>query len=134
MTDVWVRLRVGAEHYALDVEAVREVVDLDRPVTPVPGAPPAIAGVINVHGQVVPVVAVASVLGAPATAAGEARRVVIVHDGARRAGLAVDDVIDVAPAAAPIEPSSSTLLLGAVLVDGALVGVIDLDALLGAAG
>jgi two-component system chemotaxis response regulator CheV len=130
MSGVCVRVRVGAEHYALDVSHVSEVDELGEP-TPVPGAPAAIVGVHNVRGQVVPVVDVASLLG---LAGGPApKRVVIAEEGRRRAALAVHAVDDVAEALEPSEQSDSPLVSGVALVDGVLVGMLDLPALLSAA-
>jgi two-component system chemotaxis response regulator CheV len=114
----------------VDVSHVREVDELGEP-TPVPGAPAAIVGVRNVRGQVVPVIDVASLLGLP-RAAGP-KRVVIAEEGRRRAALAVDAVYDVAEAPDAGEQSDSALVSGVALVDGALVGVLDLPALLSAA-
>ena len=54
MSGVHVRVRVAGEHYALPVEDVLEVAEL-RAITPVPGAPPAVLGVRNLRGQVLPV-------------------------------------------------------------------------------
>jgi len=54
MSDVHVKLRVGREAYALPVESVREVGELTG-LTNVPGTGKAVLGVLNSHGQVLPV-------------------------------------------------------------------------------
>ena len=46
---------LGAEAYAIPLRHVREVLEL-APLTPVHGAPSAVRGVMNLRGQVVPVV------------------------------------------------------------------------------
>jgi purine-binding chemotaxis protein CheW len=60
---------VGAVRYALELRWVREVVSLGF-VTTVPTAPSALAGVVNLHGTIVPVVDVGVLIdgvpGAPA--------------------------------------------------------------------
>lgn len=130
MTGTYVRLRVGGEHYALPVEAVREVGFLGE-VMRVPGAPTHVLGVRNVRGDVVPVVDLAAVAGlglAPAPAV-----VAIVEDGGRWAGLAADAVIDVGPLPKSDETPASPLLRGAAMADGELVGVLDPEAVLTAA-
>lgn len=48
--------------YAVELRWVREVITLGF-VTPVPGAPPEIVGVVNVHGTVTPVLDLRAALG-----------------------------------------------------------------------
>jgi chemotaxis signal transduction protein len=49
---------------AVELSAIQEVIPLG-PVTPVPAAPPAIAGAVNVHGQVVALLDLGLLLGLP---------------------------------------------------------------------
>jgi purine-binding chemotaxis protein CheW len=124
-----VRVRVGAEEYAIPVRHVPEVAELGD-VTPVPGAPPQVLGIRNLRGEVIPVFDLA--LGLGAERSGEPTRIVLADDGTRRCGLAVDAVLAVADLDAADEPVDSPLLLGAVLIDGRLVGMLDVPALLDA--
>jgi purine-binding chemotaxis protein CheW len=65
--------------------------------TPVPGAPPYVAGLIQVRGRVLPVVDVRARFGLPTDKAAPGTRVVVVKDGTRAVGLLVDgarEVID----------------------------------------
>jgi purine-binding chemotaxis protein CheW len=126
-----VRLRVGSELYALPVENVLEVAELGE-LSAVPGAEAVVLGVRNLHGQVLPVFDLAQVL----TCAGEAtaRRIVVAEHAGRLAGLAVDEVTDVSPLPAAIEEADAEYLSGALLEDGRLLGVIDVDRLFGGLG
>ena len=129
MSAVHVRMRVGGELYALPVENVIEVAELGD-VAPVPGAPPAVLGVCNLRGEVLTVVDLAAIFGirhekAPA-------RLVVAEDGARRAGFAVDEVIDVGDLPDATEPTESAFLVGAALADGSLVGLIEIPRVLDA--
>lgn len=126
MSGVHVRVRVGQEHYALPVDRVLEVAELGDP-TPLPGSPPEIAGVHNLRGQVIPVLALATILGLPGA---DPDRIVVVELDDRRAGLAVDAVVDVGVLPEPSEKVDSPYLSAAALVDGSLVGVLDADAIL----
>jgi purine-binding chemotaxis protein CheW len=98
----------------------------------VPGSGPALAGVRNLEGQVLPVFDLGTVLGIAGDHA-PARIVVATHEG-RTAGLAVDEVTDVAPLAG--EPgiaeadAAGGALAGAILEDQRLVGVVDVGRLL----
>jgi purine-binding chemotaxis protein CheW len=56
-------LPVGADRYALELTSVREVVHAPD-VTPLPGAPATVLGVLNLRGEVVPVLDTAALLGA----------------------------------------------------------------------
>ena len=55
---------IGAVRYALELRWVREVVSLGF-VTTVPSAPPAIGGVCNLHGAILPVIDLGALLGGP---------------------------------------------------------------------
>ena len=50
-----VLLTVDAQTYALHLEAVDRIVRMVE-VTPLPGAPDVVEGVVNIQGEVVPVV------------------------------------------------------------------------------
>jgi chemotaxis signal transduction protein len=123
-----VLLRLGEERYALAVDDVLEVGTVSDPA-PLPGAPPGVVGLQNLRGDVVPLLDLAALVGAGPRERGEA--MVVVEQGGRRAALAVDAVLEVAPLeeegpsrheAAPLRSS--------VLVGGSLVGVLDTKALL----
>jgi purine-binding chemotaxis protein CheW len=55
---------IGAVRYAVELRWVREVVSLGF-VTAVPTAPPALGGVCNLHGTILPVLDVGAVFGHP---------------------------------------------------------------------
>jgi purine-binding chemotaxis protein CheW len=130
MSGVHVRVRVAGEHYALPVEQVLEVADLGE-ITSVPGSPSEIVGVRNLRGQVIPVIGLATLLG---LSGDEPSRVVVAESGELRAGLVVDNVVDVGELPPASEQVESDYLLGASLVDGELVGTLDLDAVLASVG
>jgi purine-binding chemotaxis protein CheW len=109
----YVVFRLGGEGYALEVNRVREVLDVAK-LTAVPGGPPALRGVLNLRGKVVPVwdlrVTFGLAIGPPTT--GHDACVLMVDsspDGSgdfRASGLLVErvsDVIDFPPE--DIQPS-----------------------------
>jgi purine-binding chemotaxis protein CheW len=126
VSGVHVRVRVAREHYALPVTRVLEVAELGD-LTPVPGSPPSVIGVRNLRGQVIPVMALATLLGLSEE---EPERIVVVEAGERCAGLAVDAVVDVGELPEASEQVDSPYLMAAALVDGLLVGMLDADAIL----
>jgi purine-binding chemotaxis protein CheW len=124
------RVGVAGESYALPVSEVLEIADY-ADVARVPGATAAVLGVRNLRGAVLPVVDLATVLGLPR--AGAPSRIVVTEQGSRTVGLAVDSVVGVEPLPDATEPTESAHLSGAALVDGALVGLVDLGSVLDAA-
>lgn len=125
MSSVQIRVRVGAESYSVPIGNVRAVADLDD-VAPIPGSPAAVLGVLHLHGQVLPVIGLAGLLGIPQE--DRPLRIVIAEDGGRVAGLAVDSVSGVELLPETSEDVASPHLNGAALVDGELVGAIDVAA------
>lgn len=79
-------LTVNHEHFTVPAAIVREVARLPR-LSRVPHAPPALAGLANIRGAVVPVLSLAALVE---RAPGHERRVVIVDIG-EVLGLAVDE-------------------------------------------
>lgn len=130
MTSLHVRVGVAGEDYALAVDDVLEVAEVGE-ISPVPGASPALLGVRNLRGQVLPVIDLAGVLGLGRSTSPE--RIVIAEDRGRRAGLAVDSVAGVENLPPASEPADSPHLKGAALTGGALVGVVELASVLDAA-
>jgi chemotaxis signal transduction protein len=124
------RLRLGDEQYALALEHVLEVVELGEP-TPVPGSPASVLGLHNLRGEILASVDLCAVLGV--SSAGKPRHLVVVADGTHRAGLAVDELFYLAALPPATAATSSPFLAGGALVEGALVGVIDVPAVLASA-
>ncbi|BDG06089.1 chemotaxis protein CheW [Anaeromyxobacter oryzae] len=123
---------LGDERYAVEAEYVREVVRPPR-LARLPGAPPFLAGVANLRGEIVDVLDIRGLLGVAPSAAAPARLAVL---GAERAELAlvVDAVLDLGAvdparlASAPESPARSRPEYvrgltpdGVVLLDGAAI-------------
>src|SRR5512133_3370931 len=85
--------RVGDEEYVIDLRRVGEILNPTE-ITAVPRAPEGIEGVMNVRGNVIPVVDVLKRLGV-APAAGGRPKVLVVHIAGRVLGLIVDAVVEV---------------------------------------
>ena len=84
--------RVGEEEYVIDLRRIREILQ-PLPITPVPLAPEFLAGVMNLRGDVIPVVDVRKRLGAPGTS--PRSKVLVVNVAGRLLGLVVDAVAEV---------------------------------------
>lgn len=95
-----------------------------------PGSPPALLGVRNLRGAVLPVVRLAAVVGAQG---GEApKRVLVVEEeSGAAAGFAIDEVLDVGEIGGVDEAADSALLTSQMLTDGGeLVGLLDVGRVL----
>ncbi len=91
----WLRLRCDQQHYALELLKVQEVV---RPATllPLRGAAPHMLGVMNLRGQVVPVIDLGLYLGRRAVEVNATTRIVVLEEHGEILGLRVTAVEDVA--------------------------------------
>jgi purine-binding chemotaxis protein CheW len=87
---------IGAARFAVELRWVREVVTLGF-VTAVPTAPPALGGVCNLHGTILPVLDVAALLDQPAgPAARQGDGAIVLEADGVLCGLRVDQVDHVA--------------------------------------
>jgi purine-binding chemotaxis protein CheW len=84
-------LGIGAERYAVELRDVQEVLPPVR-ATPVPGAAAMFAGVINVHGEIRPVMDLRRLLGMDAVPGGDRPRVIVLCKEGRQMGLQIDSV------------------------------------------
>jgi purine-binding chemotaxis protein CheW len=89
-----VLFRVADANYVL---AATDVLHMDAftGATPVPGAPPHVAGLVQVRGRVVPVVDLRARFGAPARQSSPEARVVVVQQGERVVALLADSAREV---------------------------------------
>lgn len=84
-------LGIGKERYGVDLGDVTEVLPTIR-ATPVPGAPAVFSGVINVHGEIRPVLNLRRFLGIETIEAGGLTRVILLSKDGRQMGLEIDSV------------------------------------------
>jgi chemotaxis signal transduction protein len=112
----------------MPIRNVVEIAGLGE-IAPVPGARPEILGVRNLRGQILPVIDLAALLGL--TPAAAPRQLLVAETGNLSAGLAIDEVINVQELPDPTEPAESEFLLGTMIHQGELLGVIDVPRLFG---
>jgi purine-binding chemotaxis protein CheW len=116
-------VEVAGSAYGIPVAEVQEVIGY-KPPTRVFHAPSALAGIISLRGEVLPIIDLASLLDVdaePASVAADARVVVVreTRGGRRRAGLKVDALLGLreVPAHGRAEvPDAIAARLGALLV------------------
>src|SRR5215475_7555874 len=84
---------LGAEHYALPIQAVNEIIRYAEPRS-VASRADWVRGVISLRGRIVPVYDLATRLGLPSELT-EHTKIVIVEAGSETAGVIVDGVEEV---------------------------------------
>ena len=82
------------EEYGVAIREVREII-LMTDITPVPRAPAFVEGVINLRGQIIPIVDLRKRFNLGASAIGADSRIVVVEVDHHVLGLIVDKVSDV---------------------------------------
>ena len=87
--------RVAERTYGCDIDSVREIIPYRR-ATRLPGAPSYVQGLINLRGTIVTVLDLGARLDAGRAPVREGCIILATH-GARVAGIAVDEVMDVQP-------------------------------------
>ncbi len=91
-----VTFRLGREHYGIPVRKVKEIIR-SMEACPIPGMAGPVEGVINLRGEIIPVLRIHLVLGSRETEEDNSRkqRVIILESGEGRFGIVVDEVRDV---------------------------------------
>lgn len=125
---------LGEEEYGIEILTVREIMGI-MPVTTVPHTPPHVVGVINLRGQVIPVVDLRLKFSMPKIDRTDETCVIVVQAGDSRLGVIVDRVSEVlnigtdeivdAPQLG--EALSTDYLLGIGKSDGCVRLLLDID-------
>ncbi len=133
----WVTFQLAGENYAVNVLSVHEVLK-STDITPVPGAPSAVRGILNLRGNVVTVLDGRQLFNLPPAPMTEETRILIVEVGGQMVGLVVDavaEVIDLSPSDMEPPPGisaeeSAAYIAGVVNLKDGLVILLDLSNIL----
>lgn len=100
---------IGGFYFSVPIDRVQEVLKKASP-TPVPGAPRAVAGLLNLRGAIVTVLDIRPQLAVPAANAGEPGAHLLLIDGSEIVALRIDRIGEVVPVPADsFEPPPDTL-------------------------
>lgn len=132
----WVTFYLDRERYGVNVMQVQEVLRFTE-ITPVPGAPAYVLGIINLRGNVVTVIDTRQRFMLGPKAVDDATRIVIMEAEGQVIGILVDSVAEVVELrASEIESApnvgneeSARFVLGVSSLEGELLILIDLDKL-----
>ncbi|GGO74455.1 chemotaxis protein CheW [Bowmanella pacifica] len=128
---------LGEEHYALDIMAVKEIRGYE-PVTRIANAPAFIKGVLNLRGDIVPIVDLRMKFNVGEASYTEFTIVIMLNVDGRIVGVVVDGVSDViALAEEEVRPPpefgvafDSQYLVGLATIDEQLVILVDIEKLI----
>ena len=134
----YVLFRAGSEDYGLPIARVSSIIRFET-ITPVPRAPRAVLGVIDLRGRVIPVVDLGlRLFGTPFEPLPRSR-IIVTESADGPVGLAVDEASEVAtfvpdelmPApVAAVAPEIADAFEAVVHLDDRLVILLDLDRIL----
>ncbi|WP_433296679.1 chemotaxis protein CheW [Actinoplanes sp. CA-030573] len=94
--ELFVVFRLDEEEYAVDVDAVQEIIRVPDALIRVPKSYDFVEGLVNLRGTVLPVVDLRTRLGLEKSERDERQRIVVLIIGGVRTGFIVDSVAEVA--------------------------------------
>lgn len=133
-----VSFRLGAEEYGVDIMIVQEIILLGV-VTQVPEVPEYVLGVINLRGNVIPILNLRRRFGMPDEAATDATRIMVINLAGRTVGVVVDGVSevlrlqrdDIAPTPNSLHAAGKDYVQGLARRGERLLILLDMQRLLG---
>jgi purine-binding chemotaxis protein CheW len=158
MKNRYVSFRLGTVRFCIPVAAVQQILRHEN-IIEIPKAPPFVEGVVNLRGDIVPVINLKKRLSLPEpenrnvamndrernVAMSDRResrkeRIIVAQAGSRRCGLAVDEVREVVeiedslflPQERPSSRESAECIRGSATQGGATVLLVDLISVIGA--
>lgn len=89
-----VSFQLGSEEYGVDISQVQEIIRMVE-ITHVPRAPRFMEGVINLRGQLIPIIDLRTRFGMKRIDATKSTRIIVTEIGSKRVGMVVDSVSEV---------------------------------------
>ena len=135
--DQIVSFRLADEEYGLDIMKVQEIILIGQ-ITHMPQTPDFVRGLINLRGQVIPIIDLRSRFDFPAGEKSESQRIIVVNVGTRTMGIVVDEVDqvlrvkaeDIEPPPTSVKGIKHDFITGLVKQENKLVILLDIEHLL----
>ncbi|HEY9180646.1 MAG TPA: chemotaxis protein CheW, partial [Candidatus Baltobacteraceae bacterium] len=89
-----VSFHLGSEEYGVDISQVQEIIRMVE-ITHVPRAPRFMEGVINLRGQLIPIIDLRTRFSMPRSEHTKSTRIVVTEIGSKKVGIIVDAVSEV---------------------------------------
>jgi len=128
---------VRGSAYGIDLLKIQEINKL-LVLTPVPGAPAYVRGILNLRGQIVTVIDLGYKLGLPETRVSRKGRNIIVRSAGEHIGLVVEEIsevvrVNVDEVEAPpanMNGIQGDFFHGVIKTDDLLIGILDIEKVL----
>lgn len=132
----WVTFQLGSELYGVNVLQVQEVLKYTE-ITPVPGAPHYVLGIINLRGNVVTVIDTRSRFGLEIKEPDDSTRIIFIEVKGHIIGMLVDSVaevvsmlrseIETSPIINNEDSDNSKYILGVQSTDKSILILLDVE-------
>ncbi len=134
---------IGREEFGIDISRVREIVRLQN-ITAIPQSPDFVEGIVNLRGQIVPIVDLCRRFSIASVASGSVadesrRRIIVVNLDDQNVGVLVDGVSEILripdESVEPTPPivaggansAASDFIRGVAKVESRLIIILDID-------
>jgi len=126
-----VTFMLGREEYAVDVMDVREILDMTD-ITKVANSPSHVQGVIDLRGDIVPIISLRKQFGLPESKGDTFNCIAVMDFSGQLTGFLIDEVSDVIRVARseilpPLEVTSQPWIQGIISMEKRLVVVMNLQ-------
>ena len=136
-TDIqYIVVRLGQERYGIDISYVDNILRMQR-MTRVPNVAPYIKGVINLRGEVVPVMSTRIKMGLePDELTNSTRIIILKFEQQGNIGVIVDEVDEVVTLndeevdKVPYDAKEENFISGVGKIEDGLISILDLNALI----
>ncbi|MBN2433659.1 MAG: purine-binding chemotaxis protein CheW [Spirochaetes bacterium] len=126
--------KIGEEEYGLEILKVQEILKLPK-VTKLPKSASFIIGMIDLRGQVIPIINLSNKFGIKEVSDHKNLRAIVVDIQGKKVGLAIDSVShvvridskDIEPPPPIVRGISGKYIVGIAKVDSGFVVILDID-------
>lgn len=126
--------KVGGEEYGIEILKVQEILKLPR-TTKLPKSADYIIGIIDLRGQVIPIIDLGKRFGIDINTKEENMRAIVVDINGKKVGLAIDSVShvirvdgkDVEPAPPIVKGISGRYIIGIAKVEKGFIVILDIN-------
>jgi len=133
----YIAFTIGSEKYGLDLMEIDSIERLS-PITRVPKSKDFVLGVINLRGNIIPVIDTRKIIGFPPKTHDEQTRIIIAKYEDCSIGILVDNVINILEVAEDqiqgrdevFEDKSQELVAGLIKIESEIVLILDLQKIL----
>lgn len=133
--DQYIEVRIETERYALKIDEIHEIIKM-QDITAIPNSKDYVKGVINLRGNIVPIISLRNRFGLAEESYTKATRIVVVNDSDEMVGIVVDQVnqvttfADIQPPPERIDSVQGSYFSGIGRTETGLVSILKLDQVL----